>query len=142
MVNRHEYTRKYQIYTNCKGQGICRSVSEMNMETVFWICLYYCYTDIWVRFMVLSATFNNISVILIVAVSFIGWGNWSTQRKPPTCRKSLTNFITYSIMTSFFRFVNNRASYPFGKISLAHTPVNATDFSIGSIHCVRHFLQT
>jgi len=27
----------------------------------------------------------------IVAVSFIGGG---TQRKPPTCRKSLTNFIT------------------------------------------------
>jgi hypothetical protein len=30
----------------------------------------------------------------IMAVSFIGWGNRSTQRKPPTCRKSLTNFIT------------------------------------------------
>jgi len=30
----------------------------------------------------------------IVAVSFIGGGNWSTRRKPPTCHKSLTNFIT------------------------------------------------
>jgi hypothetical protein len=30
----------------------------------------------------------------IVAVSFIGGGNWSTLEKPPTCRKSLTNFIT------------------------------------------------
>jgi hypothetical protein len=30
----------------------------------------------------------------IMAVSFIGGGNWSTRRKPPTCRKSLTNFIT------------------------------------------------
>ena len=30
----------------------------------------------------------------IVAVSFIGGGNQSTQRKPQTCRKSLTNFIT------------------------------------------------
>jgi sulfite reductase beta subunit-like hemoprotein len=29
-----------------------------------------------------------------VAVSFIGGGNRSTQRKPPTCCKSLTNFIT------------------------------------------------
>jgi len=29
-----------------------------------------------------------------VAVSFIGGGSWSTRRKPPTCRKSLTNFIT------------------------------------------------
>jgi hypothetical protein len=27
----------------------------------------------------------------IVAVSFIGGGNRSTRRKPPTCRKSLTN---------------------------------------------------
>jgi hypothetical protein len=29
----------------------------------------------------------------IVAVSFIGWGNWSTRRKPLICRKSLTKFI-------------------------------------------------
>ena len=29
----------------------------------------------------------------IVAVSFIGVGNRSTRRKPPTWRKSLTNFI-------------------------------------------------
>jgi hypothetical protein len=29
-----------------------------------------------------------------VAVSFIGGGNRSTRRKPSTCRKSLTNFIT------------------------------------------------
>ena len=36
-----------------------------------------------------------------------------------------------SNMTSFFRFVNKRASYPFGIIPLAHAPVNATDLSIG-----------
>jgi hypothetical protein len=30
----------------------------------------------------------------IAAVSFIGGGNCSNRRKPPTCRKSLTNFIT------------------------------------------------
>ena len=30
----------------------------------------------------------------IVAVSFIGGGNRSTRRKPTTCRKSLTTFIT------------------------------------------------
>jgi len=30
----------------------------------------------------------------IVTVSFIGGGNRSIQRKPPTCRKSLTTFIT------------------------------------------------
>jgi hypothetical protein len=30
----------------------------------------------------------------IVAISFIGGRNWSTQRKPQTCRKSLTIFTT------------------------------------------------
>jgi len=28
------------------------------------------------------------------AVSFIGWGNRSTRRKPPICCKSLTSFTT------------------------------------------------
>jgi hypothetical protein len=52
--------------------------------------------QIWrVRVMVLNDTFN----ILVISwryslVGFIGGGNRSTQRKPPTCRKSLTNFIT------------------------------------------------
>jgi hypothetical protein len=31
----------------------------------------------------------------MVTVSFIGGGNRSAQRKQPTCRKLLTNFITY-----------------------------------------------
>jgi hypothetical protein len=52
------------------------------------------------------------------------------------------SIIDYSNMTSIFRFVNKRASYPFGIISLAHAPVNLTDFSIGNINCVRHFPQT
>ena len=43
--------------------------------------------------------------------------------------------IVYSNITSFFRFANKRASYSFGIISLAHAPVNVTDFSIGSINC-------
>jgi len=40
------------------------------------------FLDYGVIVMVFNATFNNISV----AVSFIGGGNRSTQRKPPTCR--------------------------------------------------------
>jgi len=44
--------------------------------------------------------------------------------------------ITDSNMTSFFRFAKERASYPFGIISLAHAPVNVTDFYIGSINCI------
>jgi hypothetical protein len=30
----------------------------------------------------------------IVVVSFIGGGNGNSQKRPPICRKSLTNFIT------------------------------------------------
>ena len=46
-----------------------------NLHRVWWlVCLYFSY---------------------IVVVSFIGGGNLGTQTKPPTCRKSLTNFITY-----------------------------------------------
>ena len=48
---------------------------------------------IWFHFRVLNATFNNISVISWQSVILVG-GNRSTLRKPPTCHKSLTNFIT------------------------------------------------
>ena len=41
--------------------------------------------------MPLSTNFN------FVAVSLIGGGNRRTQRKPLTCCKSLTNFITYHL---------------------------------------------
>jgi len=71
--------------------------------------------------MVFSATFNNISVIswrsialleenlsYIVAVNCIAGGN---RRKPPTFRKSLTNFNKYSNMAFFFRLADKRAIY-------------------------------
>jgi len=49
-----------------------------------------------VRFMVFNAAYNNILAMqkCIVVVSFIDGENLGTRRKPPTCRKSLTNFIT------------------------------------------------
>jgi len=40
------------------------------------------------RFIVFNAPFNNI------LVSFICGENWSTRRKPLTCRKSPSKFIT------------------------------------------------
>ena len=49
--------------------------------------------------------------------------------------KIYIRIIKHSNMTSFFRVVSKRESYPFGIISLAHAPVNVTDFSIGSINC-------
>ena len=55
------------------------SISREVTDTHDFVCL-----------MVFSATFNNISVIF-VTVSFIVGRN---RRKPLTCCKSLTNFIT------------------------------------------------
>jgi hypothetical protein len=47
--------------------------------------------------MVFNATINTISVISWRSVGwFIGGENGSTHKKPPTCRKSLTNFIEYA----------------------------------------------
>ena len=37
-------------------------------------------------------------------------------------------------MMSFFRFVNKRAVYRLGIISLAHAPVHVTDLSVVNIH--------
>ena len=77
------------------------------MENVFYRQFYFhiygrettSYVRIGVRVMVFNATFNNISAILRLS-SFIGGGNPSNQRKPLTCRKSLTNFITYDNVVS------------------------------------------
>ena len=40
----------------------------------------------------------------------------------------------YSNMTSFFRFVNKRAIYRLGIISLAHAPVHVTDLPVINVH--------
>jgi hypothetical protein len=51
--------------------------------------------NIQVWFMVFNALMLLSTIFsYIVAVSFIGGGNRSTRRKPLTCHKSMTNFIT------------------------------------------------
>ena len=57
------------------------------------IWLYHFYFSIRVRVMVFKRHFQQY-LSYIVAVSFIGGGNRSTRRTPPTCLKSLTNFIS------------------------------------------------
>ena len=44
-----------------------------------------------VFFLLVYITFNNISVISWCSFLLLG-GNWTTQREPTTCHKSLTNF--------------------------------------------------
>ena len=46
-----------------------------------------------------NTTFNNNYYSYIVAGSFIGGGNWSTQRKQPTCRKSLKT-LSHNVVSS------------------------------------------
>jgi hypothetical protein len=47
----------------------------------------------WGGVLLLNVTLNNFHSYIVV-VSFIGGGNRSTWRKPPTCRKTLTKLIT------------------------------------------------
>jgi hypothetical protein len=49
-------------------------------------------------------------------------------------RKGTINQQINSNTTSFFRFVNKRAIYRLGKISLAHVPVHVTDFCVVNVH--------
>jgi hypothetical protein len=48
---------------------------------------------VWVRVMVFNVTFNNISVISWRSVLLVE-ETGVPRKKSPTCRKSLTNFIT------------------------------------------------
>ena len=43
-------------------------------------------------------------------------------------------FIFYYNIASFFRFVNKRAIYRLGIISLAHAPVHVTNFPVVNVH--------
>jgi hypothetical protein len=62
--------------------------------------------------------------------------NWVKGFSVRRASVSMDTFkILYSNITSFFRLVNKRASYSSGIISLAHAPMNVTEFSIGSINC-------
>ena len=43
-------------------------------------------------------------------------------------------YIINSNITSFYRFVNKRAIYRLGIMSLAHAPVHVTDFPVVNVH--------
>jgi hypothetical protein len=70
-------------------------------QAVWWMTTTYirAYCGSWHKYilfvclMVFNATFKQY-VSYIVAINFICGGNRRTRRKPPTCRKSLTNFTT------------------------------------------------
>jgi hypothetical protein len=69
-----------------KNQGIAIALCGNGYFVYVWLKLVYelgfwCLTS-------LSTIFQ------LYRGGFIGGGNWSTRRKPPTYRKSMTNFIT------------------------------------------------
>jgi hypothetical protein len=104
----------------------CNYLPLAEMTLIFWVTIYYCYNvSHFSNFQILTfispSFFSNciwsLSLVLcytkiksinclwclmqqyfgyVVVVSFIGGGNQSTRIKPPSCRKSLTNFITYT----------------------------------------------
>jgi hypothetical protein len=61
----------------------------------------------------------------IVAISFIGGGNESTQRKPPTCRKVLTN-LSHNVVSSTRWLDLQRPMQSVPIIDLSLNPVQAT----------------
>jgi hypothetical protein len=62
-----------------------------NIVYIWTYKLSYVFDLIW--FIVLNATFSNISAILCMATSFSVGGSRSTRREPPTRGKQLVNFI-------------------------------------------------
>ena len=73
---------RYQL-VHVVWKWFVRVMDRYQLVHVVWVRL--------VRIMVFNATFNNISVISWRLVLLV---KESTRRKPPTCCKSLTNFIT------------------------------------------------
>ena len=83
--------------------NVSRRYQEFDLE-IRLLQIYFFKTEIWNfvnhRFSVLLGLVYGVwphfqqYFSYIVVVSFIGEGNLSTRRKQPTCRKSLTNFIT------------------------------------------------
>ena len=76
-------TRRWPTNIHFHENSMCSSNHEIGDLTNIYPHMYV------IMVMVFHQYFSYLMV-----VSFIGGGNPSTQRKPATCRKSLTNFIT------------------------------------------------
>ena len=101
----------------------------------------------WLVYGVLCHFQQYFSVIL--AVSFIGGGKWSTRRKPSTCRKSLTNGITLccieytSAWTGFelTTLVGISTDYKGSSKSNYHAPTTTPDGIWGLLSCFLYLIS-
>jgi hypothetical protein len=77
-----------------RGEGFKLDFPSHLFTSIFFLVNFYLlnFMPLYMVVLVFTTTFNNNSVISWQLV-FIGRGNQSTLRKPPTCSKSLTNFI-------------------------------------------------
>jgi hypothetical protein len=90
------HTNYYQINKWNSKNSACLDINFIKVCPE--IALKYFFEKMWfyMKYIVKNRSWRNTYVhgLYIVAVSFIGGGNWRSQRIPQTCRKSLTNFIT------------------------------------------------
>ena len=61
---------------------------------------------------------------------------WYTKKILKVLRKKCVVYTVYKYtnITSFFCFVNKRAIYQLGIISLAHAPIHVIDFPVVNVH--------
>ena len=87
-INRHKASGSDELNIICYAEMYMHTKhhSIYNLTYVSCVCLFFCF----VYLMVFNATFNNISVISWRSVLLVE-ETGGPRRKPPTCRKSLTN---------------------------------------------------
>ena len=97
--------------TCCQNLFIC----------LFVFVLWLLYIKVRVMLLVFDSTFNNISVISWVVVSFISGGDQSIQRRPSTCRKSLTSLSLNMVSSTpvHEQDSNSQLQYDHDHVSLA-----------------------
>ena len=87
------------LYSKCQFRGFGDQHANMQTKNTYLKKIQYIkkwwFGLVW--FMVLNTTFNHISVINIVAVSFIGGGNRNTRRNPPTCHWKLYHIMSFLV---------------------------------------------
>jgi hypothetical protein len=84
---------KFLFHLKCYLLSLKRHINRLNRPKDISVSLR--------RVICLSQRFITLRLWLycIMPISFIDGGNQSTRRKPPTCRKTLTNFITYVVLS-------------------------------------------
>jgi hypothetical protein len=104
----NKYENLGDIFNHSYSHKHCNYLSEWLLLSGKWAIFQLCHCSMFV------CLFVQQHFSYIVAVSFIGEGNRRTRRKPPICRKSLTNFNTSWCTPSPDRVSNSQTSVVIG----------------------------